>query len=86
VLAELLGPAQHFAGRDGELAPLSERRRHASADRQTVLLGEEAGVGRRRWSKPSCAACGWPSRTSWGRFAEQYGSGEPYLPIIELLD
>ncbi|MEY2935809.1 MAG: hypothetical protein RL033_6558 [Pseudomonadota bacterium] len=88
-LAEPLRTLEHLIGRSSELGFLSERRQRASAGaRQTVLISGEAGIGKTALVQAflqleQAAEPG--TWISWGQCIEQYGSGEPYLPMIEAL-
>jgi predicted ATPase/DNA-binding winged helix-turn-helix (wHTH) protein len=77
-----------MVGRHGELELLLQRWRFASAgERQVVFVSGEAGVGKTELVSAflqELRAMGEPL-ILWGQCVDQYGSGEPYLPVIEAL-
>ncbi|HEY3494709.1 MAG TPA: AAA family ATPase, partial [Polyangiaceae bacterium] len=78
----------HFVGRDGEIARLQRAfEQTLEHRRQVVFIAGEAGIGKtllvkrflERVSKRDDVSVG------WGQCVDQYGSGEPYLPVLEAL-
>ncbi len=75
-------------GRAGELAQLQERlARAARGARQLVFVTGEPGIGKTALVDSFLAAAAesaavWTAR---GQCVEHYGSGEPYLPVLEAL-
>ncbi|MGE3865088.1 MAG: AAA family ATPase, partial [Burkholderiaceae bacterium] len=73
-------------GREQPLDWLTERWRAAGAgERQIVLIGGEPGIGKTtligRFAQELA-----PADCALGQCVEQYGSGEPYLPVLEALN
>jgi DNA-binding winged helix-turn-helix (wHTH) protein/tetratricopeptide (TPR) repeat protein len=77
-----------LVGRHRELELLLERwRRSCAGERQVVFVTGEAGVGKTELVGAflqELRAEGEPL-ILWGQCVDQYGSGEPYLPVIEAL-
>jgi DNA-binding winged helix-turn-helix (wHTH) protein/tetratricopeptide (TPR) repeat protein len=80
---------EHLVGRSDELGFLTERWRLANAgQRQIALISGDAGVGKTALSQAllrHLQASEPGAWISWGQCIEQYGAGEPYLPMIDLL-
>lgn len=78
-----------LVGRESELALLADSWRRSSAgERQTVLISGDAGVGKTALAQAFLARLPAADASAWiscGQCIEQYGAGEPYLPIIEVL-
>lgn len=81
--------AAHLVGRESELEWLSERWTKACAgERQTVFVTGEAGVGKTVLVNAFLKLALRSQQgaiISWGHCIDQYGAGEPYLPIVEAL-
>jgi predicted ATPase len=82
------GPGPLFVGRDAELAQLEEWWRLVRrGTRQVVFVAAQAGVGKTalvdafvdRLRDTDSVVVG------WGQCVEQFGEGEPYLPIFDAL-
>jgi len=74
-----------FIGRSGALQRLSECwRRAGAAQRQLVWVAGDAGVGKSTLLEHFTRGSG-ASAICQGQCVEQYGSGEPYLPILQAL-
>jgi DNA-binding winged helix-turn-helix (wHTH) protein/tetratricopeptide (TPR) repeat protein len=81
--------AAHFVGRQPELDSLARYWERASGgERQVLFVSGEAGVGKTalvsKFLHGVLLAESDPLVT-WGQCIDQYGSGEPYLPIIEAM-
>ena len=74
-------------GREAEVAQLQQWYRRALAgERQLVFLSGEVGIGKTTVVELFLASLiGSQARISRGQCVEQYGAGEPYLPILEAL-
>lgn len=81
-------PAYACVGRDAELARLRQAFEAAvRGHRQTVFVAGEPGIGKTSLIDAFVANLrgGSPVRVGRGQCVEQYGAGEPYLPLLELL-
>jgi predicted ATPase len=77
-----------MVGRQGEVAALERWFQHAAqGTRQLVLVSGEAGIGKTAVVDlfVSRLGTGGPVRLARGQCVEQYGEGEPYLPVLEAL-
>jgi DNA-binding winged helix-turn-helix (wHTH) protein/tetratricopeptide (TPR) repeat protein len=77
-----------FVGRAAELEQLHEwLRRAVAGERQVVFVTGEPGIGKTAAVEVFLerAAADPSIRVARGRCLEQYGAGEPYLPILEAL-
>ena len=75
-------------GRQAEVEALAEWfQRAASGARQLVFVSGEAGIGKTTVVEQWLARlpAGSPVRCGRGQCVEQYGEGEPYLPVLEAL-
>src|SRR5262245_48430347 len=75
-------------GRDAELARLRQAFEAAGqGHRQTVFVAGEPGIGKTSLVDAFVAELrrGQPIRVGRGQCVEQYGGGEPYLPLLEVL-
>jgi hypothetical protein len=87
-LAAPVAATSLMVGRDGELAQLREwfasvRQR----ERRVVFIAGEAGVGKSTFARAfldSVEKDG-AARIARGQCVEQYGAGEPYMPMLEAL-
>ena len=82
------GPAPIVVGRDAELARV--RSRHAemlTARRQVLFVAGEAGIGKTSFVRAFLESIDTKDKTRIGRgqCIEQYGSAEPYMPVLEAL-
>jgi DNA-binding winged helix-turn-helix (wHTH) protein/tetratricopeptide (TPR) repeat protein len=82
------GPAPIVVGRDAELARV--RSRHAemlTARRQVLFVAGEAGIGKTTFVRAFLESMDTKDKARIGRgqCIEQYGSGEPYMPVLEAL-
>ena len=80
--------ASMLVGRESELAGLHARLARAFAgERQLVFVTGEAGIGKTTLVETFLADVGETNvaRIGCGQCVEQYGAGEPYLPILEAL-
>jgi DNA-binding winged helix-turn-helix (wHTH) protein len=80
-------PSSSFApiGRTGALERLRAAWQVAGAgDRQIVWLAGEAGVGKTTLIERFTGEAG-EAQCAHGQCVEQYGAGEPYLPVLEAL-
>lgn len=80
-------PASHFVGREAELGVLTRQLARAVAgERQVTFVTGEPGIGKTTLVNAFLAALGreelW---VAWGQCINQYGAGEPYLPVLEAL-
>ena len=84
-------PAQapHVVGRVAELDVLAACWATArGGERQIVFITGEAGIGKTMLVDTflrNCRTTREPVRIAWGHCVDQYGAGEPYLPIVEAL-
>jgi DNA-binding winged helix-turn-helix (wHTH) protein/tetratricopeptide (TPR) repeat protein len=90
VAASLRFEGRHrLVGRHPELELLLERWRFAcTGERQVVFVTGEAGVGKTELVSAFLQELGsleGEPLILWGQCVDQYGSGEPYLPVIEAL-
>jgi predicted ATPase len=77
-----------LVGRDAELARLDEARERAFAGRrQVVFVTGEPGIGKTALVEAFLARLDPTAglRVGRGQCIEQYGAGEPYLPLLEAL-
>jgi predicted ATPase/DNA-binding winged helix-turn-helix (wHTH) protein len=75
-------------GRDAELGRLRQAFEAAGqGHRQTVFVAGEPGIGKTALIDAFVAELrrGQPVRVGRGQCVEQYGGGEPYLPLLEVL-
>jgi len=80
---EAAAPAAAIIGREAELAELREAWRRAQAgERQLVWVTGEAGVGKSTLIDTFIRELG-PGVATFGQCVEHFGTGEPYLPILE---
>ena len=81
-------PAPIVVGREAELAQLRDLfRRAAAGERRVVFVAGEPGIGKTTFVRAfldSLANEG-GVRTGVGQCIEQYGAGEPYMPVLEAL-
>jgi tetratricopeptide (TPR) repeat protein len=78
--------AAPLIGRQPALARLHAAWREAGAGRrQIVWLTGEAGIGKTTLIEHFIAALGPAVACAHGQCVEQYGAGEPYLPVLEAL-
>ncbi len=80
--------ALRLVGRDAELAQLRTHfARARESDRQVVAITGEAGIGKTTLVDTFIAevATATEVRIGRGQCVEQYGAGEPYLPLLEAL-
>ncbi|WP_157271605.1 ATP-binding protein [Azohydromonas aeria] len=79
-------PAAPLIGRHAALARLQAAWRQAGAGRrQIVWLTGEAGIGKTTLIEHFMAGLGAGAACAHGQCVEQYGAGEPYLPVLEAL-
>lgn len=80
------GPAPaSLVGRDAALAQLQARLDAAGRlQRQLVFVLGDAGAGKSTLIDRFAAGCG--ARVAFGQCIEHYGSGEPYMPVLEALN
>jgi DNA-binding winged helix-turn-helix (wHTH) protein len=79
-------PVACFVGRKAELAQLAQRYETArQGQRQIGLIGGEPGIGKSALVETFVAqvAAQAPVWIAHGQCIEQYGAGEPYLPVLE---
>jgi DNA-binding winged helix-turn-helix (wHTH) protein len=75
-----------FVGRDQPLAVLHAAFERADAGaRQVVFVTGEAGIGKTTLAEAFLARIDGGARLARGRCIEQFGSVEPYLPLLESL-
>src|SRR5262249_6295791 len=75
-----------LGGRDAELALLSARLESGAAGRRRLgFVTGEPGVGKAGLGEGVLAQRGDGWRIGRGQCVEQYGAGEPYLPVLEAL-
>lgn len=76
-------PAAGFIGREAELAELRDAWTRAQAgERQLVWVSGEAGVGKTSLINSFVRELG-AEVVTFGQCVEHFGTGEPYLPILE---
>jgi DNA-binding winged helix-turn-helix (wHTH) protein/tetratricopeptide (TPR) repeat protein len=76
-------PAPQLIGREAPLARIREAWRRAQAgERQLVWIAGEAGVGKTRLIQSFLSELE-PGTSIHGQCVEHFGSGEPYLPLLE---
>ena len=76
---------ENFIGRRVALARLQEYwRRASSGQRQLCLVAGDAGVGKSTLLEAFTLMSG-AAAIAQGQCVEQYGSGEPYLPVLQAL-
>ena len=82
------GPRPIMVGRQDELAQLQSRySRVVEGQRQVIFVAGDAGIGKTTFVQAfldSIAQRG-PIRIGRGQCVEQYGAGEPYMPVLEAL-
>src|SRR5262245_25245954 len=77
--------APQLIGREAPLARIREAWRRAQAgERQLVWIAGEAGVGKTRLIQSFLSELE-PGTAIHGQCVEHFGSGEPYLPLLEAL-
>ena len=77
--------APHLIGRESALAKLREAwRRAQSGERQLVWIAGEAGVGKTSLIQSFISELT-PNTATYGQCVEHYGTGEPYLPLLEAI-
>jgi hypothetical protein len=80
-------PSTLIVGRDGELTQLREL--FASVrerERRVVFVSGEAGIGKTAFVNKFVDSLGRDGvRIARGQCVEQYGAGEPYMPVLEAL-
>jgi DNA-binding winged helix-turn-helix (wHTH) protein len=81
------GPALLMVGRETELARLQSWSRLASeGQRRVVFVVGEAGIGKTTFLRAFLDSLGGRGvRIGRGQCVEQYGAGEPYMPMLEAL-
>lgn len=80
-----LGPGTSFIGRTAELASLEQAWRRANdGERAVVWLAGEPGIGKTTLIEHFLASLG-DVACARGQCVEHYGTGEPYLPVLEAL-
>jgi DNA-binding winged helix-turn-helix (wHTH) protein/tetratricopeptide (TPR) repeat protein len=83
------GPAPIFVGRETELASLRSRLQEASSgQRRIVFVAGEPGIGKTAFVRvflDSVATEDTALLVGRGQCVEQYGAGEPYMPVLEAL-
>lgn len=83
------GCAAPLVGREAELYALGDWLARAIAEgrRQTVFITGEPGIGKTRLVQAFIDVAGADARVlvGQGQCLEQYGAGEPYLPVLEAL-
>jgi DNA-binding winged helix-turn-helix (wHTH) protein/tetratricopeptide (TPR) repeat protein len=78
-------PAASFIGRRNALARLEQAwRRAAAGQRQLVWVAGDAGVGKSTLLEAFVRGSG-AAAIAQGQCVEQYGTGEPYLPVLQAL-
>ena len=81
-------PVAYFVGREAELAQLAQWYETArQGQRHIGLIGGEPGIGKSALVETFVAqvAAQAPVWIAHGQCIEQYGAGEPYLPLLEAL-
>ncbi len=81
------GPAPIVVGREGELARLqSWSAQVIESRRRVVFVAGEAGIGKTTFVRAFLDSLGGSAaRIGRGQCVEQYGAGEPYMPVLEAL-
>jgi len=80
-----LDAATSFIGRTAEIASLEQAWRRANAgERAVVWLAGEPGIGKTTLIEHFLASLG-EVACARGQCVEHYGTGEPYLPVLEAL-
>jgi DNA-binding winged helix-turn-helix (wHTH) protein/tetratricopeptide (TPR) repeat protein len=81
------GPAPIVVGRETELARLQSWSAQAiEGRRRVVFVAGEAGIGKTTFLKAFLDSLGGSAaRIGRGQCVEQYGAGEPYMPVLEAL-
>ena len=81
-------PKQIMVGREEELAQLQSRYSQVlNGQRLIIFVTGEAGIGKTAFVQAflDSIAQGGMARIGRGQCVEQYGSGEPYMPVLEAL-
>jgi len=82
------GPAPIVVGREAELARLQSWSDQVLEGRQrrVVFIAGEAGIGKTTFVRAFLDSLGGSAaRIGRGQCVEQYGAGEPYMPVLEAL-
>jgi DNA-binding winged helix-turn-helix (wHTH) protein/predicted ATPase len=81
------GPAPIMVGREAELARLQSWSSQAiGGRRRVVFVVGEAGIGKTTFVRAFLDSLGGSAvRIGRGQCVEQYGAGEPYMPVLEAL-
>jgi predicted ATPase len=80
-------PTPRLVGREAMLAWLQEALEKAlGGERQMVFVTGEPGIGKTALIEAFLQALGPGVRSLCGQCIEQYGQGEPYLPVLEALN
>ncbi|MGH8601394.1 MAG: AAA family ATPase, partial [Gammaproteobacteria bacterium] len=80
-------PASPLVGRQGMLMQLrGVLERTLAGDRQTVFVTGEPGIGKTAFIAAFLQELGPGVSAARGQCVEQYGQGEPYLPVLEALN
>ncbi len=82
------GPKPIMVGRQDELAPLqSWYSRVVEGQRQVIFVTGEAGIGKTTFVQAFLDSIAQEGSVAIGRgqCVEQYGAGEPYMPVLEAL-
>jgi predicted ATPase/DNA-binding winged helix-turn-helix (wHTH) protein len=83
-----LGPAQIIVGRESEFVRMREwYAQTLSGERRVVFITGEAGIGKTTFVRAFLKSIDTEnrSRIAHGQCIEQYGAGEPYMPVLEAL-
>jgi len=80
-------PAPVMVGRDSELALMRGWYEQAEAGaRQIIFIAGEVGIGKTSFARALVnSLIDEGARVGWGQCIEQYGAGEPYMPVLEAL-
>ena len=81
-------PAARLVGRDSEIARISSRfERVLGGERAVIFVAGEAGVGKTAFVRTFLSALTKQGTIyiGCGQCVEQFGSGEPYLPVLAAL-
>jgi DNA-binding winged helix-turn-helix (wHTH) protein/predicted ATPase len=80
-------PAPIVVGREAELARLQSWSAHViEGRRRIVFVAGEAGIGKTTFVRAFLdSLSGSAARIGRGQCVEQYGAGEPYMPVLEAL-